>query len=172
MFLGRICEVKSFRDWVISVQREHDELLEVEKGSFVRLESGLVGSVVDAEHGVPEEYVGRDVEDDSVAGSIYPGNVMERFRYDVLGLGTDDGFSLDRQPRLRDSAMLMGAEEVKRFHTVEGEFSISYLSDLIDFSLAPPEAVVAILGSVQEAVPEREDMLGALKSHTRRVADE
>jgi len=172
MFLGRICEVRSFRDWVVSVQREEEDALGVEMGSFVKLEGGLVGCVVGAEQKVPEEYVGRDIEDDDVSGSLFPGNIVDRSRYEVLGLGDENGFVVDRQPRLRESVELMGEEEVRGFHKPDGDFSVSYVGDLMDYGLVGPEPVVAILRKVQEAFPGREGMMESLKSHARRVVDE
>lgn len=172
MFLGRICEVRSFREWIVSVQREEEEALGVEMGSFVKLEGGLVGCVVDAEQKVPEQYVGRDIEDDGVSGSLFPGNIVDRSRYKVLGLGDDDGFVVDRQPGLRESVKLMDEEGVREFHRPGGDFSVSYVGDLMDYGLVGPEPVVAILTRVQEAVPGRAEMLESLKAHARRVVDE
>lgn len=172
MQLGRICHINSFRNWVISVQREDEEALDVRLGSFVELENGLVGAIVDAEQQVPEEYVGRDIADDTVTSTVFPGNIVDRSHYRVLGLGTPDGFEVDRQPRLRESVTKMAHDEVREFHTPGGSFSVSYVSDLLDFSLAGPEATVAILARVQEAVPEQQELLESLKVHARRVVDE
>ncbi len=171
MFLGRICQIESFREWVLSVQREDQKALNIRLGSFVELENGLVGCVVGAEQRVPDEYVGRDL-DDEAAGKLFPGNIVDRSYYRVLGLGTRDGFGVNRQPRLRESVTRMTDDEVKKFHQPDGEFSVSYVSDLMDFSLTGPEAIVAILTRVQDAVPEQEELLESLKAHARRVVDE
>lgn len=172
MQLGRVSQVSSFREWVVSVQRAEEEALAIERGTFVRLESGLVGCVVDAEQKVPDEYVGRDIADDDVTSAVFPGNIVDRSYYLVLGLGTSDGFEVDRQPRLRESVNKMTDDEVREFHRSDGSFSISYVSDLLDYSLTGPEATVAILTRVQDAVPEQEELLESLKTHARRVVDE
>lgn len=171
MFLGRICQIESFREWVVSVQREDDGALEVPLGSFVGLEDGLVGAVVGTEQQVPDEYVGRDLSDDEAAEKLFPGNIVDRSYYRVLGLGTRDSFEVDRQPRLRESVHLLEDDEVRRFHESGGEFSASYLSDLLDYSLADPEAAVAILRRLDEAAPEQGPVIESLKTYARRVAD-
>lgn len=171
MRLGRVCEVRSFREWVVSVQRGEEEARRVRLGSFVELESGLVGAVVDAEQAVPEQYVGRDIEGEGAAESLFPGNIVDRSRYVLLGLGGPEGFSVERQPGLRESARLMEDEEVREFHRPDGDFSMEYVGDLIDYSLAGPEAVVAMLERVEEVEKGRGKLLKSLKDYAKRVAE-
>lgn len=99
-----------------------------------------------------------------------PFNEDFRNSYYILhGLGTIRcgiiKYDVDSPPDVRDKVEILGNEELRTFHTMDGKPCIAYFNTNREL---PVNVLLSMLGQVEEAYPECKAMLKLVKKYVRR----
>ncbi|HEX7628148.1 MAG TPA: hypothetical protein VF354_04410 [Candidatus Methanoperedens sp.] len=168
MTLGDIIRVEDARTYVAKIPPDAKK---ERIGSFVKIKKDdrlIVGVIKNITNSIREDLI--PYINPELAPKYAPFN--EDFRnsyYFIHGLGTiRDGivkYDIDSPPDVRDNVEILGNEELRSFHTLDGKPCIAYFNTNREL---PVNVLLSMLGQVEAAYPECGSMLKIVKKYVRR----
>lgn len=168
MTLGDIIRVEDARTYVAKIPPDaKKECI----GSFIKIKKDdglIVGVIKNITNSIREDLI--PYIDPELAPKYAPFNEDFRNSYYVLhGLGTICGgtikYDIDSPPDVRDNVEILGNEELRSFHTLDGKPCIAYFNTNREL---PVNVLLSMLDQVEVAYPECRSMLKLVKKYARR----
>lgn len=168
MVLGDIIRVEDANTYVAKIPPDAQK---ERIGRFVKIKKDdgiIVGVIKNITHSIREDlipYIEPDMQP-----KYAPFNEDFRNSYYVLhGLGTICGgivkYDVDSPPDVRDKVEILGREELRSFHTLNGKPCIAYFNTNREL---PVNVLLSMLDQVEAACPECGAMLKLVKKYIRR----
>ena len=168
MAIGEIIKVDDAQTYVLKVPPDAKK---ERIGRFVKIikdDGFIVGVIKNITNSIREDLIPY-IEPD-MAPKYAPFNDDFRNSYYVLhGLGTICGgiikYDVDSPPDARDKVEILGNEELRSFHTLDGKPCIAYFNTNREL---PVNVLISMVDQVEAAFPECEAMLKLVRKYIRR----
>ncbi|MFZ3384511.1 MAG: hypothetical protein WA144_11360 [Candidatus Methanoperedens sp.] len=168
MTLGDIIRVEDARTYVAKIPPDAKK---ERIGSFVKIKKDdglIVGVIKNITNSIREDLI--PYINPELAPKYAPFNEDFRNSYYVLhGLGTICGgtikYDIDSPPDVRDKVEILGNEELRSFHTLDGKPCIAYFNTNRKL---PVNVLLSMLDQVEATYPECGSMLKLVKKYVRR----
>lgn len=168
MAIGDIIRVEDAHTYVAKIQPDAKK---ERIGRFVKIENDeevIVGVVKNISNSIREDLI--PYIDPEMQPKYAPFNEDFRTSYYVLhGLGTiREGivkYDIDSPPDVRNKVDILGPEELKSFHTLNGKPCIAYFNTNREL---PVNVLISMLDQVEAAYPECAAMLKLVRKYARR----
>jgi hypothetical protein len=168
MVIGEIIKVEDAQAYLVKVPPDAKK---ERIGRFVKItkdDGFIVGVIKNITNSIREDLIPY-IEPD-MAPKYAPFNEDFRNSYYVLhGLGTICGginkYYVDSPPDVRDKVEVLGNEELRSFHTLDGKPCIAYFNTNREL---PVNVLLSMLDQVEAAYPECGGMLKLVRKYIRR----
>jgi hypothetical protein len=168
MVIGEIIKVEDAQTYVVKVPPDAKK---ERIGRFVKItqdDGFIVGVINNITNSIREDLIPY-IEPD-MAPKYAPFNEDFRNSYYVLhGLGTISSgvikYDVDSPPDVRDRVEILGREELRSFHTLDGKPCIAYFNTNREL---PVNVLLSMLDQVEAAYPECGAMLKVVRKYVRR----
>jgi hypothetical protein len=168
MAIGEIIKVEDAQTYVVKVPPDAKK---ERIGRFVKIikdDGFIVGVIKNITNSIREDLIPY-IEPD-MAPKYAPFNEDFRNSYYVLyGLGMIRGginkYDVDSPPDVRDKVEILGNEELRSFHTIDGKPCIAYFNTNLEL---PVNVLLSMLDQVEAAYPECKAMLKLVRKYIRR----
>jgi len=168
MVIGDIIRVEDARTYVAKIPPDAKK---ERVGSFIKIKKDdgfVIGVIKNITNSIREDlipYISPELQP-----RYAPFNEDFRNSYYVLhGLGTICGgivnYDVDSPPDVRDKVEIMGNEELRSFHTLDGKPCIAYFNTNREL---PVNVLLSMLEQVEAAYPECGAMLKLVRKYIRR----
>ena len=168
MVIGDIIRVEDARTYVAKIPPDAKK---ERIGSFIKIktdEGSIIGVIKNITNSIREDlipYISPELQP-----RYAPFNEDFRNSYYVLhGLGTICGgivnYDVDSPPDVRDKVEIMGNEELRSFHTLDGKPCIAYFNMNREL---PVNVLLSMIDQIEAACPECTAMLKLVRKYIRR----
>jgi len=168
MVIGDIIRVEDARTYVAKIPPDAKK---ERIGSFIKIkkdDGSIIGVIKNITNSIREDlipYISPELQP-----KYAPFNEDFRDSYYVLhGLGTICGgivnYDVDSPPDVRDNVEILGNEELRSFHTLDGKPCIAYFNTNREL---PVNVLLSMLEQVEAAYPECGAMLKLVRKYIRR----